>query len=121
MFNSPPSVIDDHGDIQHSQYPPTYLELSSIRHWNDSVSWVQFVFQGLNGKLTDSSQGLGQEELLIFQTPLRNASTLLVCAFNITQVTVSTPVALLHSNSAKIFRRLEMPRENRDGSIFPMD
>src|SRR4051812_40663968 len=83
LFDTPSSVLGDHGLIEYSPYLPTLIELSSNRQWNDSVSWVDLIFPAPDGTLTDSSQGKGQEELLIAQTDRRTASTLLVCAYDI--------------------------------------
>jgi hypothetical protein len=105
LFATPSSVLGDHGLIEYSPSLPTLLELSSNRQWNDSVSWVDLVFPAPDGKLTDSSQGKGQEELLIAQTTGRNASTLLVCAYDITRVTVSPSVSLARPDPTRDSRR----------------
>lgn len=108
LFDTPSSVLGDHGVIEYSPYLPTLIELSSNRQWNDSVSWVDLVFPAPDGKLTDVSQGKGQEELLIAQTSRRNASTLLVCAYDITRVTVTPSVSLA---------RPEPRRDPRPGTL----
>jgi hypothetical protein len=105
LFDTPSSVLGDHGLVQHSPYLPTLIELSSNRQWNDSVSWVDLVFPAPDGELTDESQGKGQEELLIAKTDRRDASTLLVCAYDITRVTVSPSVSLARPDPSPDSRR----------------
>jgi hypothetical protein len=120
LFSTPSSVLWDHGVVQGSPGLPTQLELSSNRQWNDSVSWVDLTLPAPDGELTNGSQGMGQEELLIARTTNRDASTLLVCAYDITRITVSPSVYLIRPAIDQDSRRsARRPLDRRWGALWP--
>jgi len=113
LFDSRPTGFEDRGSIEHTPDFPDMIELSSVRQWDDSISWVDLIFPARDGKLTDSTLGLGQEELLV-EPPQGGAATLLVCAFDITRIAISTPVALGRSRAANGPRQKGWSDGNRE-------